>query len=118
MDERYVIKQLQPSERSSFLEFAPEYFSYMASSIEGPFESLLARIYGVFRVHVRYTGRQLSQQTMDLLVMENVLYGHRLARRYDLKGLERRVVEDSADDAVLHDGNMMDTLKQRPLYVD
>ena len=50
--------------------------------------------------------------------MENVLYGRRLARRYDLKGLEKRMVHDEEADAVLFDGNMVDTLRHRPLYVD
>ena len=60
LDERYVIKQLQVQERTSFLEFAPEYFKYMAQCIEQPVESLLAKIFGVYRVNKRVQGKNAA----------------------------------------------------------
>lgn len=46
----YIIKQLSRSERQSFLEFAPDYFRYVATMLHRGQETCLAKILGVYQV--------------------------------------------------------------------
>jgi 1-phosphatidylinositol-3-phosphate 5-kinase len=59
---------------------------------------------------------------MDLLIMENLLYGRKVARVYDLKGsLRSRYNADSnKKDAVLLDENMLESFRNfrnMPLFI-
>ena len=47
---RYIVKQLSKSERQSFLEFAPDYFRYMATMLHKGRDTCLAKILGVYQV--------------------------------------------------------------------
>ena len=47
---RYIVKQLSKSERQSFLEFAPDYFRYLAAAEARGRHTCLARVLGVFQV--------------------------------------------------------------------
>lgn len=47
---RYIVKQLSKSERQSFLEFAPDYFRYVAATLARGQDTCLAKILGVFQV--------------------------------------------------------------------
>jgi 1-phosphatidylinositol-3-phosphate 5-kinase len=56
----------------------------------------LAKILGVFEVSIKTTpsgsgggkagGGQAATKVIDVLVMENIFYGHSVSRIYDLKG--------------------------------
>ena len=46
----YIVKQLSRSERQSFLEFAPDYFRYVATMLHRGQDTCLAKILGVFQV--------------------------------------------------------------------
>lgn len=55
---------------------------------------------------------------MDLLVMENLLYGRSLSRIYDLKGSVRSRYNDSkGSNAVLLDENLLETMPTAPIFV-
>lgn len=47
---RYIVKQLSRSERQSFLEFAPDYFRYVATMLHRGQETCLAKVLGVYQV--------------------------------------------------------------------
>ena len=47
---RYIVKQLSKSERQSFLEFAPDYFRYVATMLHRGQDTCLAKILGVYQV--------------------------------------------------------------------
>lgn len=49
----YIIKQLSRSERQSFLEFAPDYFRYVATMLHRGQETCLAKILGVYQAGPR-----------------------------------------------------------------
>ncbi len=46
------MKQLSKSERQSFLEFAPDYFRYVATMLHRGQDTCLAKILGVYQVGV------------------------------------------------------------------
>ena len=49
-DDRYIVKQLQASEKKSFQEIAPAYFRYLATCMRRGAPTCLAKIMGVFTV--------------------------------------------------------------------
>lgn len=81
-DQKYVIKEISNREFKSFKTFAPNYVNYMLENSEEQNQSLICRIYALFKVNkIVYT------------VMENLTYfvadpGNKVFK-YDLKGSER-----------------------------
>ncbi|GAB4817632.1 hypothetical protein N2152v2_004678 [Parachlorella kessleri] len=138
-DDRYIVKQLSKSERQSFLEFAPDYFRYVATMLHRGQDTCLAKILGVYQVSVRYAnsssgstmpfggaagggggGGRDGSSVVDLLVMENIFYGRSITRIYDLKGSERDryVAENPAvAGAVLLDENLREVNLVSPTLV-
>ena len=49
-DDRYIVKQLQPSEKRSFPEIAPSYFRYLAHAMRKSLPTCLAKIMGIYTV--------------------------------------------------------------------
>jgi 1-phosphatidylinositol-3-phosphate 5-kinase len=55
---------------------------------------------------------------MDLLVMENLLFGRNITRLYDLKGSSRsRYNADSSNNKVLLDQNLIEAMPTSPIFV-
>lgn len=50
MDDRFVVKQVTSTEKISFLDFAPQYFSYLTESLSSGSPTSLAKIVGLYRV--------------------------------------------------------------------
>ncbi|KAF0895609.1 hypothetical protein E2562_013916 [Oryza meyeriana var. granulata] len=63
--------------------------------------------------------RHGKEVKLDLMVMENLLFGHKVSRIYDLKGVVfSRYVSDSNDhDIVYLDQNFVDDMRVSPIYV-
>lgn len=140
-DNRYIIKQITPSEKASFTEFAGDYFELMvALEQEESRISCLARILGMFKVcrlasqlktlHplIQSSPRflQISRSTrgkresFDLVVMENVFYSMDPEEAYDLKGLPRELDHSNlahTDQKVLVDGDLRSKIQMNPLFV-
>ncbi|KAK9796713.1 hypothetical protein WJX73_010097 [Symbiochloris irregularis] len=117
-DDRYIVKQLQPSEKRSFPEIAPSYFRYLAHSLRKNLPTCLAKIMGIYTVMLRTAGGR--EAPMDLLVMENIFYAGNLAPIYDLKGSERaRLARDDPSDPtrVLLDQNLVQHNLGSPILV-
>ncbi|KAL8537852.1 hypothetical protein ACS0TY_012836 [Phlomoides rotata] len=118
MDERFIIKQVTKTELESFIKFAPGYFKYLSESISSRSPTCLAKILGIYQVASKHVkGGKYSK--MDLLVMENLLYGRNLSRLYDLKGSTRsRYNSDSSgSNKVLLDQNLIEAMPTRPIFV-
>jgi len=110
-DERFVCKELPSVELGCFVECAPKYFEYMKRVISEGIATQLAKIVGVFTVHVKTATVSLKYK---FLVMENVFWGRDIRKVFDLKGaLRGRFVTDP--NAVLLDGNLVRTLHSAPL---
>lgn len=52
LDERFIIKQVKKTELESFVEFAPEYFKYLADSLSSGSPTCLAKILGIYQVRL------------------------------------------------------------------
>ncbi|WFD29956.1 1-phosphatidylinositol-3-phosphate 5-kinase [Malassezia sp. CBS 17886] len=117
-DDRFIMKELSRAERDGFAKFAPQYFAYLADCHAAGRPTALCRIFGYFRVGFRnaHTGRALK---MDIVVMENLVYGHAVVRLYDLKGStrNRRAPETGRPSEVLLDENLVHTSPTAPLLV-
>lgn len=118
LDERFVIKQVTKTELDSFEDFAAEYFNYLTESINSGSPTCLAKVLGIYQVTVKHLkgGREMK---MDLMVMENLFFGRKLSRVYDLKGSSRSRYNPntSGDDKVLLDLNLLETLRTKPIFL-
>jgi 1-phosphatidylinositol-3-phosphate 5-kinase len=144
MDDRFIIKQIKKTEFESFITFAPEYFKHVYHSLDTGSQTCLAKILGIYQVvyidslcliysffcfcvsscsvtcsfQVKQT-RHGKEVKIDLLVMENLLFGHNISRIYDLKGaIFSRHVADSDDcDTVYLDQNYVEDMRVSPIYI-
>ena len=113
-DERFVAKALSRVEAAALLEFCPAYLRHVGASVlhnagAGAAPSLLARIVGVFSVHLR--GPRGRDQRVDLALQENVFCSLRPARVYDLKGsVARRYAAPGQLDGVFLDENLLEEM--------
>lgn len=74
-----------------------------------PPPSLLARILGLFSVHIREGGPRGRETRLDLVIQENVFCGWRPLRVYDLKGSVRSRYA-AAREGVLLDQNLLEEM--------
>ncbi|XP_078181816.1 putative 1-phosphatidylinositol-3-phosphate 5-kinase FAB1D isoform X1 [Carex rostrata] len=114
MDDRFIIKEIKKIEYHSFLKFAPHYFNYMSESVEKGNQSCLAKILGIYEIVENKNGKETR---MDLMVMENLLYGRHLSRTYDLKGaiFARHIVGSSS--CTFLDQNFIEDMREYPIYL-
>jgi 1-phosphatidylinositol-3-phosphate 5-kinase len=142
VDDRFIIKQIKKTEFESFIKFAPDYFKHVYHSLDTGSQTCLAKILGIYQVGVFHMVnlsavfamyyfetlmsifqvkqiRHGKEIKMDLMVMENILFGHNVSRTYDLKGaIFSRHVSDSNDhDTVYLDQNFVDDMRVSPIYI-
>ncbi|XP_020091240.1 1-phosphatidylinositol-3-phosphate 5-kinase FAB1B-like isoform X4 [Ananas comosus] len=115
LDERLIIKQIKKAEFDSFLKFGPDYFKYI-SSLESGSQTCLARILGIYQVKQIKNGKEMK---IDLLVMENLFFGHNISRTYDLKGavFSRHISDSDERGKVLLDQNFIEDMRKSPIYI-
>lgn len=116
MDDRFIIKQIKKTEFESFIEFAPDYFKHVYHSLDTGSQTCLAKILGIYQVKQTRHGKEVK---IDLMVMENLLFGHNISRIYDLKGavFSRYVTNSSGGDAVYLDQNFVEDMRVSPIYI-
>ncbi|XP_077240890.1 1-phosphatidylinositol-3-phosphate 5-kinase FAB1B-like isoform X2 [Tasmannia lanceolata] len=118
LDDRFIIKQVTKTELESFIKFAPEYFKYLCGSIGMRSPTCLAKILGIYQITTKHLkgGKEVR---MDVLVMENLLFGRNITRLYDLKGsLRSRYNPDSSGtNKVLLDQNLIEAMPTSPIFV-
>ncbi|KAL1219431.1 putative 1-phosphatidylinositol-3-phosphate 5-kinase FAB1D [Cardamine amara subsp. amara] len=119
LDDRFIVKEIKKTEYESFMKFAPEYFKYMKDSYDLGNQTCLAKVLGIHQVTVRQekSGKEIRH---DLMVMENLSFGRKITRQYDLKGaLHARFTATSAngEEDVLLDQNFVNDMNKSPLYV-
>ncbi|KAL7155990.1 hypothetical protein ABFS83_03G112900 [Erythranthe nasuta] len=118
LDDRFIIKEIKRTEFDSFMKFATNYFEYMNQCSTHGNQTCLAKIVGIYQVVIRGTknGRETRH---DLLVMENLSFGHQIARQYDLKGALYARFSTAGDGSgdVLLDQNFVNDMNVSPLYV-
>ncbi|KAD6794740.1 hypothetical protein E3N88_05636 [Mikania micrantha] len=118
LDDRFIIKQVTKTELESFIKFAPAYFKYLSESIGTGSPTCLAKILGIYQVVTKHM-KGGKETKMDVLVMENLLFGRNLTRLYDLKGSSRsRYNPDcSGSNKVLLDQNLIEAMPTSPIFV-
>ncbi|XP_061917547.1 1-phosphatidylinositol 3-phosphate 5-kinase-like isoform X2 [Entelurus aequoreus] len=120
-DDRFILKQMPRLEVQSFLDFAPHYFTYMTGAVQQKRPTALAKILGVYRIGYK-NSQNNAEKKLDLLVMENLFYGRKMAQVFDLKGSlrNRNVKTDSGKEScevVLLDENLLKLIYDNPLYI-
>ncbi|CAD5190947.1 unnamed protein product [Musa acuminata subsp. malaccensis] len=116
LDERFIIKQIKKTELDSFLKFGPDYFKHVFHSLDTGSQTCLAKILGVYQVRKSKSGKETK---IDVMVMENLLYGHKISRTYDLKGavFDRYISDAKYGEKVLLDQNFVEDMHKSPIYV-
>ncbi|AQK51227.1 Putative 1-phosphatidylinositol-4-phosphate 5-kinase/ zinc ion binding family [Zea mays] len=115
-DDRFIIKQIKKTEFDSFIKFAPDYFRHVYHSLDTGSQTCLAKILGIYQVKQIRHGKEVK---IDLMVMENLLFGHNISRIYDLKGVtfSRRVTDSNDHDTVYLDQNYVEDMGFSPIYI-
>ncbi|XP_005181106.2 putative 1-phosphatidylinositol 3-phosphate 5-kinase [Musca domestica] len=117
-DDRFVLKEMNKSDISMFENFAPNYFDYLSKCQQKNQPTLLAKIFGVFKVTIK---KKDSVVEKALLVMENLFYECDIKNKFDLKGSERNRLVDPNNqqqgDTVLLDENFVQMSWLKPLYI-
>ena len=85
------------------IDLGPSYFRYVEATASKP--TVLAKLLGFYTVEVRNLENGNTQAKADLLVMENLFYSQKIARTFDLKGIQGRRVK-----AAPHGGSVSKTL--------
>ncbi|XP_042483722.1 1-phosphatidylinositol-3-phosphate 5-kinase FAB1B-like [Macadamia integrifolia] len=118
LDDRFIIKQVTKTELESFIKFAPEYFKYLSESIGSGCPTCLAKILGIYQVMSKHI-KGGKESRMDVLVMENLLFGRNVTRLYDLKGSSRSRYnpDSSGSNKVLLDQNLIEAMPTSPIFV-
>ncbi|CCM00550.1 uncharacterized protein FIBRA_02584 [Fibroporia radiculosa] len=94
-DDQFIIKTLvnawNVADLQVLLELAPSYFRHMDATSTKP--SALAKLVGFYTVEIRNLENGTTQAKADLLVMENLFYGQKISKTFDLKGIQGRKVK-------------------------
>lgn len=118
LDDRLIIKALQPVETTAFLKFAKYYFQFMSEAFFHELPTVIAKMLGFYQIMIKnpVTGVDIR---WDLLVMENLFYDRNTTHRFDLKGsMRNRKAEATGErDEVLLDVNLVDLIYESPLFV-
>ncbi|XP_030387596.1 putative 1-phosphatidylinositol 3-phosphate 5-kinase [Scaptodrosophila lebanonensis] len=117
LDDRFVLKEMTQKDITIFQQFAPNYFEYINKCHQQEQPTLLAKIFGVFKVSIK---KKDHFEEKSLLVMENLFYACDITNKFDLKGSERnRLVDPSTQigETVLLDENLVQMSWSKPLYV-
>ncbi|KOC63940.1 Putative 1-phosphatidylinositol 3-phosphate 5-kinase [Habropoda laboriosa] len=120
-DDRFIIKEMSRLEMQIFLEFAPNYFSYMEKCQQTKQPTLLGKIVGVYRVSFKNNTTNAALRT-TVLVMENLFYKRTITDKFDLKGSVRNRLANPDDtchegELVLLDENLLNMSCDSPLYI-
>lgn len=118
-DDRFIIKELSHIEFAAFAAFAPSYFEYLAQALFHDLPTVLAKLFGVYQVTIRKLNTTGTKIKMYVVVMENLFYGDRSTKFFDLKGSmrNRKVTETGKAKEVLLDENMVEYIYEKPLFV-
>uniref|UniRef100_A0A182QYI4 1-phosphatidylinositol-3-phosphate 5-kinase n=1 Tax=Anopheles farauti TaxID=69004 RepID=A0A182QYI4_9DIPT len=119
VDDRFVLKEMSRTDLTIFENFAPNYFEYMQRCIKQKHITLLAKIFGVFKITIKRKDNTTVESSV--LVMENLFCGKEINEKYDLKGSDRNRLVDpnrqTGTERVLMDENFIQMSWTNPLYI-
>lgn len=92
-----------------FEKFASHYFEYLNECLQKNLPTLLAKIFGVYKVIIKKKDGVLLERSV--LVIENLFCERKIKNKYDLKGSERNRLVDTttgqSGETVLLDENLI-----------
>jgi 1-phosphatidylinositol-3-phosphate 5-kinase len=100
-----------------FEKFAPHYFEYVNDCLQKNLPTLLAKIFGVYKVVIKKKDTILLER--PVLVIENLFCERKIVNKYDLKGSERNRLVDTTGqngETVLLDENLIKGSKKKETY--
>ncbi|ODO05657.1 hypothetical protein I350_04716 [Cryptococcus amylolentus CBS 6273] len=102
-DDRFIAKEITRLEMDALTKFAPAYFDYTRKAFQGQRPTVLAKIYGFFKIGFN---NAVTGRTMKMNI-------------YDLKGSTRnRLIQPTGRvNEVLLDENLMEIVYKHPLYL-
>uniref|UniRef100_A0A182NQ61 1-phosphatidylinositol-3-phosphate 5-kinase n=1 Tax=Anopheles dirus TaxID=7168 RepID=A0A182NQ61_9DIPT len=119
VDDRFVLKEMSRTDLTIFENFAPNYFEYLQRCIKQKHITLLAKIFGVFKITIKRKDNTSVESAV--LVMENLFCGKEINEKYDLKGSDRNRLVDpnrqTGTERVLMDENFIQMSWTNPLYI-
>uniref|UniRef100_A0A2M4B924 1-phosphatidylinositol-3-phosphate 5-kinase n=1 Tax=Anopheles marajoara TaxID=58244 RepID=A0A2M4B924_9DIPT len=119
VDDRFVLKEMSRNDLTIFENFAPNYFEYLQRCIKLKQITLLAKIFGVFKITIKRKDNTSVESAV--LVMENLFCGKEINEKYDLKGSDRNRLVDpnrqTGAERVLMDENFIQMSWTNPLYI-
>lgn len=83
--------------RQVLIELAPSYFRYVDATASKA--TVLAKMLGFYTIEIRNLETGAVQSRSDLLVMENLFYDQKVAKTFDLKGIQGRKVKTGVKSA-------------------
>lgn len=118
LDNKFLLKSISQVEFDSWTSFAPSYFNYMSQALFHDLPTALAKIFGVYQIHIRNPSSSKNIK-MYIVVSENLFAGRNFDRFFDLKGSmrNRKVAETGKANEVLLDENMVEYIYDKPMYV-
>ena len=129
-DEKYLFKSIKQNEFNMFLEMGFNYFQHMDEYLFHKMPSLLMKILGVYKIHIKKEENGITkEENYYLMMMENMNYGldSKKIISYDLKGSEKnRYISKSKRDEskntniniVLYDSNFKEDFKNEPIPIN
>uniref|UniRef100_A0A182MLP5 1-phosphatidylinositol-3-phosphate 5-kinase n=1 Tax=Anopheles culicifacies TaxID=139723 RepID=A0A182MLP5_9DIPT len=119
VDDRFVLKEMSRTDLTIFENFAPNYFEYLQRCMKQKHITLLAKIFGVFKITIKRKDNTTVESAV--LVMENLFCGKDINEKYDLKGSDRNRLVDpnrqTGTERVLMDENFIQMSWTNPLYI-
>uniref|UniRef100_A0A182YC39 1-phosphatidylinositol-3-phosphate 5-kinase n=1 Tax=Anopheles stephensi TaxID=30069 RepID=A0A182YC39_ANOST len=119
VDDRFVLKEMSRTDLTIFENFAPNYFEYLQRCMRLKHITLLAKIFGVFKITIKRKDNTTVESAV--LVMENLFCGKDINEKYDLKGSDRNRLVDpnrqTGTERVLMDENFIQMSWTNPLYI-
>uniref|UniRef100_A0A182K7W3 1-phosphatidylinositol-3-phosphate 5-kinase n=1 Tax=Anopheles christyi TaxID=43041 RepID=A0A182K7W3_9DIPT len=119
VDDRFVLKEMSRTDLTIFENFAPNYFEYLQRCMKQKHITLLAKIFGVFKITIKRKDNTTVESAV--LVMENLFCGKEINEKYDLKGSDRNRLVDpnrqTGTERVLMDENFIQMSWTNPLYI-
>lgn len=71
--------------------------------------SILAKLLGFYTIEIRNLESGATQARADLLIMENLFYGQKISKTFDLKGIQgRKVKASNTTSKTLFDGEWIE----------
>lgn len=112
LDDRFILKDMSKTEVQLFMDWAPNYFSYMERCFTTAQPTLLGKILGIYQIIFKNNLTNVTMRT-NLLVMENLFYNRTVMQKFDLKGSVRnRMVNpnNQTGEIVLLDENLLKSM--------